>query len=53
MPVGELSFVYAYIERKPIPHCRISVRSIRVEPLGAAGGGRNFHANGGINEQNR
>jgi hypothetical protein len=53
MSVGDLSFGYAYVERKPISHCRMSVRSIRLRPLGTAGGGRSFHANGGIDEQNR
>jgi hypothetical protein len=36
MPVGALSFMYAYMERKSIPHCRKSVRSIRLSPLGGS-----------------
>ena len=47
------SLVYAYVERKQIPHYRMMGRSIRFRLSELAEWRRQFHVNGGIDEQKR
>ena len=47
------SLVYAYVERKQIPHYRMMGRSIRFRLSELAEWRQRFHVNGGINEQDR
>jgi len=47
------SLVYAYVERKQIPHYRMMDRSIRFRLSELAEWRQQFHVNGGINEQDR
>jgi excisionase family DNA binding protein len=44
------SLVYAYVERKQIPHYRMMGRSIRFRLSELAEWRRQFHVNGGIND---
>ncbi len=44
------SLVYAYVERKQIPHFRMMGRSIRFRLSELDQWRRQFHVNGGINE---
>ena len=44
------SLVYAYVERKQIPHYRMMSRSIRFRLSELAEWRRQFHVNGGIDE---
>lgn len=44
------SLVYAYVERKQIPHFRIMGRSIRFSLIELEKWRRQFFVNGGINE---
>ena len=44
------SLVYAYVERKQIPHFRMMGRSIRFLRSELAEWRQQFHVNGGINE---
>jgi excisionase family DNA binding protein len=44
------SLVYAYVERKQIPHYRMMGRSIRFRLSELAEWRQQFHVNGGINE---
>ena len=46
-----LSLVYAYVERKQIPHYRMMGRSIRFRLSELAEWRQQFHVNGGIDEQ--
>ena len=48
--LGHLAFLYAYIERKQIPHYRMMGRSIRFRLPELAEWRKQFHVNGGINE---
>ena len=45
------SLVYAYVERKQIPHYRMMGRSIRFRISEPAEWRQQFHVNGGIDEQ--
>ena len=45
------SLVYAYVERKQIPHYRMMGRSIRFRLSELAEWPQQFHVNGGIDEQ--
>ena len=45
------SLVYAYVERKQIPHCRMMGRSIRFRLSELVEWRQQFHVNGGIDEQ--
>ena len=45
------SLVYAYVERKQIPHYRMMGRSIRFRLSELAEWRQQFHVNGGIDEQ--
>ena len=47
------SLVYAYVERRQIPHYRMRGRSIRFRFSELAEWRQQFHVNGGIDEQNR
>ena len=47
------SLVYAYVERKQIPHYRMMGRSIRFRLSELAEWRQQFHVHGGIDEQNR
>ena len=47
------SLVYAYVERKQIPHFRMMGRSIRFRLSELAEWRQQFHVNGGIDEQDR
>ena len=47
------SLVYAYVERKQIPHYRMMGRSIRFRLSELTEWRRQFHVNGGIDEQKR
>ena len=47
------SLVYAYVERKQIPHYRMMGRSIRFRLSEPAEWRQQFHVRGGIDEQNR
>ena len=47
------SLVYAYVERKQIPHYRMMGRSIRFRLSELVERRQQFHVNGGIDEQNR
>ena len=47
------SLVYAYVERKQIPHYRMRGRSIRFRLSELAEWRQPFHVNGGIDEQDR
>jgi excisionase family DNA binding protein len=44
------SLVYAYVERKQIPHFRMMGRAIRFRLSELGQWRRQFHVNGGINE---
>ena len=44
------SLVYAWVERKQIPHYRMMGRSIRFKLSELAGWSKQFQVNGGINE---
>jgi excisionase family DNA binding protein len=44
------SLVYAYVERKQIPHYRMMGRAIRFRLSELAEWRQQFHVNGGINE---
>ena len=44
------SLVYAYVERKQIPHFRMMGRSIRFRLTELAEWRQQFHVNGGIDE---
>ena len=44
------SLVYAYVERKQIPHYRMMGRAIRFRLSELAEWRKQFHVNGGINE---
>ncbi len=44
------SLVYAYVERKQIPHFRMMGRSIRFRISELEEWRKQFHVNGGINE---
>ena len=45
------SLVYAYVERRQIPHYRMMGRSIRFRLSELAEWRQQFHVNGGIDEQ--
>ena len=45
------SLVYAWVERKQIPHYRMMGRSIRFSLAELAKWRQQFHVNGGIDEQ--
>ena len=45
------SLVYAYVERKQIPHYRMMGRSIRFRLAELVEWRQQFHVNGGIDEQ--
>ena len=47
------SLVYAYVERRQIPHYRMMGRSIRFRLSELAEWRQPFHVNGGIDEQDR
>jgi excisionase family DNA binding protein len=47
------SLVYAYVERKQIPHYRMMGRSIRLRLSELAEWRKQFHVNGGIDDENR
>ena len=47
------SLVYAYVERKQIPHFRMMGRSIRFRLSELVEWRQQFHVNGGIDEQDR
>ena len=47
------SLVYAWVERKQIPHYRMMGRSIRFHLLELAEWRKQFHVNGGIDDENR
>ena len=47
------SLVYAYVERKQIPHYRMMGRSIRFRRSELVEWRQQFHVNGGIDEQDR
>ena len=47
------SLVYAYVERKQIPHYRMMGRSIRFRLSELTEWRQGFHVDGGINEQDR
>ena len=47
------SLLYAYVERKQIPHYRMMGRSIRFHLLELAEWRKQFHVNGGIDDENR
>jgi excisionase family DNA binding protein len=47
------SLVYAYVERKQIPHYRMMGRSIRFRLSELAEWRKQFHVNGGIDDENR
>ena len=47
------SLVYAYVERKQIPHYRMMGRSIRFRLSELVEWRQQFHVNGGIDEQDR
>jgi excisionase family DNA binding protein len=47
------SLVYAYVERKQIPHYRMMGRSIRFRLSELTEWRKRFHVNGGINAQDR
>lgn len=47
------SLVYAYVERKQIPHYRMMGRSIRFRLSELTEWRKRFHVHGGINEQDR
>ncbi len=47
------SLVYAYVERKQIPHYRMMGRSIRFRLSELAEWRQQFHVNGGIDEQEK
>ncbi len=47
------SLVYAYVERKQIPHYRMMGRSIRFRLSEPAEWRRQFHVNGGIDAEDR
>lgn len=47
------SLVYAYVERKQIPHFRMMGRSIRFRLSELAEWRQQFHVSGGIDEENR
>ena len=47
------SLVYAYVERRQIPHDRMKGRSIRLRLSELAEWRQQFHVNGGIDEQDR
>ena len=47
------SLVYAYVERKQIPHYRMMGRSIRFRLSELIEWRQQFHVNGGIDEQHR
>ena len=47
------SLVYAYVERKQIPHYRMMGCSIRFRLSELVEWRQQFHVNGGIDEQNR
>ena len=47
------SLVYAYVERKQIPHYRMMGRSIRFRLSELVEWRQQFHVNGGIDEENR
>ena len=47
------SLVYAYVERKQIPHYRMMGRSIRFRLSELAEWRSQFHANGGIDAETR
>ena len=47
------SLVYAYVERKQIPHYRMMGRSIRFRLSELVEWRQQFHENGGIDEQDR
>jgi excisionase family DNA binding protein len=44
------SLVYAYVERRQIPHFRMMGRSIRFRLSELAEWRQQFHVNGGVNE---
>ena len=46
------SLVYAYVERKQIPHYRMMGCSIRFHLLELAEWRKQFHVNGGIDDEN-
>ena len=47
------SLVYAYVERKQIPHYRMMGRAIRFRLSELVEWRQQFHVNGGIDEQDR
>ena len=47
------SLVYAYVERKQIPHYRMMGRSIRFRLSELVEWRKQFHVNGGIDEETR
>jgi excisionase family DNA binding protein len=47
------SLVYAYVERKQIPHYRMMGRTIRFRVSELEKWRQQFHVNGGIHEQSR
>ena len=47
------SLVYAYVERKQIPHYRMMGRSIRFRLSELTEWRKRFHVDGGINEEDR
>ena len=47
------SLVYAYVERKQIPHYRMMGRAIRFRLSELVEWHQQFHVNGGIDEQDR
>jgi excisionase family DNA binding protein len=47
------SLLYAYVERKQIPHYRMMGRSIRFHLLELAEWRKQFHVIGGIDDENR
>ncbi len=47
------SLVYAYVERRQIPHYRMMGRSVRFRWSELAEWRQPFHVNGGIDEQDR
>jgi excisionase family DNA binding protein len=47
------SLVYAYVERKQIPHYRMMGRSIRFRLSELVGWRKQFHVNGGIDDETR
>jgi excisionase family DNA binding protein len=47
------SLLYAYVERKQIPHYRMMGRSIRLRLSEVVEWRKQFHVNGGIDDENR